>query len=342
MKIIHRDDDKAEIKIKVENIEDIWHVDHVVKPGDEIFAQTMRREKDDRDISRSKRMEKKPVYLGIKVDKVEYHRQADRLRATGKIIEGKDVGEYHTINIEEDKEFTIKKDDWKEHELKRLNQAIEETKRGEVLIISMDREKATFGVIRGFGIDIVGSVESGKSGKMYEQEETVNYHDLITKRMKEIIKRENLDAIVLGGPGFAKNDYKDEIQEDEDIKTPITIENTGTAGERGIYEVINRGAVEKVQKENRVSKEIKKVEKVLERISKEEKVAYSDQVFDAIEYGAVDELLIIDSMVRENEEILDRVEEMGGEVQVIGSGHESGEKLESIGGIAALLRFNID
>ena len=340
MKIVERDDKEGKIKLKVENIEDIWHVNHVLKPGDKIFAKTMRREKDNRDLSRSKRMEKKPVYLGIEVEQVEYHQQADRLRATGTIMEGKDLGEHHTINIEEDKVFTIQKDQWKDHELNRINEAIEETKRGQVLIISMDRDDATFGVLRGFGIDIAGTIKSGKAGKRYEQENKTNYHDLITKRMKEIIERENLDVIILGGPGFAKDEYLDKIKEDTEL--PISTEDTGAAGERGIYEVINRGAIEKVQKENRISKEINKVEKALERISNQEKVAYSDKVKDAIKYGAVQELLILDSKVRENEELLQKVEEMGGEVQVIGSGHEGGKKLKSIGGIAALLRFNID
>ena len=340
MKIMDREEKEGKIKLKVENIEDIWHINHILKPGDKIFANTMRRKKDDRDLSRSKRMEKKPVFLGIEIEQVEYHEQADRLRATGKIIEGKDLGEHHTINIEENKKFTIKKNQWKDHELDRINEAIEETKRGEVLILTMDRDEATFGIVRGFGIDIVGKIKSGKAGKRYEQENNVDYHNLITKRIKEIIKREDLDAIILGGPGFAKDEYLDENK--ENINTPISTEDTGSAGKRGIYEVINRGAVENVQKENRISKEINKVEKVLERISEQEKVAYSDQVQDAIEYGAVKELLILDTKVRENEELLEKVEEKGGEVQVIGSGHEGGEKLKSIGGIAALLRFNIN
>jgi protein pelota len=70
----------------------------------------------------------------------------------------------------------------------------------------------------------------------------------------------------------------------------------------------------------------------------------------AVEYGAVDFLLISDKVLREAEDdertrlegLMRRAEHMGGRVMIIGSEHESGVKLLGLGGIAAQLRYAID
>ena len=59
--------------------------------------------------------------------------------------------------------------------------------------------------------------------------------------------------------------------------------------------------------------------------------------------SAIDTLLVLDSEIRKNnvESIMNQVEEARGKVVVISENFEAGKKLESIGGIAALLRFSI-
>ena len=66
-------------------------------------------------------------------------------------------------------------------------------------------------------------------------------------------------------------------------------------------------------------------------------------------YGAVNLLLIADRLLREMvdqerrrmEELTRNVEEKGGRVMVVSTEHEAGEKLISLGGVAALLRFPV-
>ena len=123
------------------------------------------------------------------------------------------------------------------------------------------------------------------------------------------------------------------------------IESTGAGGRNGIAEVLKKGTVEKLTSENRVAQEMGAIENLLEEIGKNSsKVAYgARETQNAINLGAVGQLLILDTKVAgENMgEAMDMVENMKGEVMVISSEHEGGKQLESLGGMAAILRYEI-
>ena len=79
-------------------------------------------------------------------------------------------------------------------------------------------------------------------------------------------------------------------------------------------------------------------------------VAYGrDAVAKAAGYGSVERLLVADTMLRDSsdqdrlalEAVMREVETKNGQVTVISTEHEAGAKLQSLGGIAALLRFPI-
>ena len=74
------------------------------------------------------------------------------------------------------------------------------------------------------------------------------------------------------------------------------------------------------------------------------KVVYGTrQTTEAINLGAVSQLLILDVNVAEDNmgDLMDMTENMKGEVMVISSEHDGGKQLESLGGMAAILRYEI-
>ena len=66
MKLIHKDIKKGEIKVKIENSEDLWYLSNLIEEGDELKGKTARKisygEKEGK-----ARVEKKIVFLKIKV-----------------------------------------------------------------------------------------------------------------------------------------------------------------------------------------------------------------------------------------------------------------------------------
>jgi len=101
----------------------------------------------------------------------------------------------------------------------------------------------------------------------------------------------------------------------------------------------------------RIAEEAKVVEEVLARLGKERgDVTYGFvEVERASAYGAVGTLLLADTTLRESpdeerkalEKLMKEVEEKGGRITIVSTEHEAGTKLLSLGGIAALLRFQV-
>ncbi|MEI6841715.1 MAG: mRNA surveillance protein Pelota, partial [Methanomicrobiales archaeon] len=82
----------------------------------------------------------------------------------------------------------------------------------------------------------------------------------------------------------------------------------------------------------------------LKRISKGGPVAYGrTEVKNAGECGAIEEILVVDTLIRDPEivMIMDQVERSDARVVVFSTGFEPGKRLDALGGVAALLRYRI-
>ena len=114
MKIIYKALKKGIIKLIPETMDDLWHLQHIIDKGDLVRALTFRTAEQSTDKLRTKKADKRPMVLGIRVEDVEFHQFSARLRIHGVIEEGpQDLGSHHTINIKagEFKELTIKKEE---------------------------------------------------------------------------------------------------------------------------------------------------------------------------------------------------------------------------------------
>jgi len=142
MKILHQDPRTGKIKLRVDNLDDLWHIKNILNSGDIVSAVTFRREETQSDKLRSDRGEKKRMRLDIEVEKVEFHEFTDRLRILGVIVEGpQDLGSYHTLNLTDGDQLTIIKEEWKDHELNRLKEAVEHSQKPVITFVGWNRTR---------------------------------------------------------------------------------------------------------------------------------------------------------------------------------------------------------
>jgi len=328
MRIVRKDLKRGEIVVRVQSYDDCWHLYNIIEKDDYISGHTYRSRQQADDKIRKKKGGKEKVYIKIKVTDKEFQEFTNRLRIRGIIVSGIEEKGYHTFNIEPNMEIKIEKN-WNEWHLKRLKEATK--KHPKVCVVAIDDEEATIGIIHEYGIEEIATINMGRKGKMYENGGEKNYGEILSK-LKDI----NL-PIVIVGPGFEKEHFIEFSK--NHLKNFIT-ENTSHAGMAGIKEAIKRGIIEKIDEENRVSVEMRKIEKILEEIAKNGMVAYGiEEIKKAIEFGAVEELVVLNSKMREFEELIKKAEETRARITLISDYHEGGEKLKSLGGIAALLRF---
>ena len=352
MKIIKEDEKEGIVEVVPETLDDLWHLSHIIEVGDNASSKTTRRIQDNTgDKLRSDRGVKKTFYLGLDIENISFHLFTGKLRLTGVITRGPEdlipLGSHHTLEVKLNTPLSIKKTRWPKWSIKRLKQAIEASKKLSAIIVVLEDDTATLGLMRQFGIEYYGPIKGSVSGKrIVDKNRQKNIIQFYEKVVESISKFDSIQNIVIAGPGFVKNDFYDYLKDNHaDLAKISIIESTGAGGRNGIAEVLKKGTVEKLTSENRVAQEMGAIENLLEEIGKNSsKVAYGvRETQNAINLGAVGQLLILDTKVAgENMgEAMDMVENMKGEVMVISSEHEGGKQLESLGGMAAILRYEI-
>ena len=352
MKIVKQDKKEGIVTLVPETLDDLWHLSHIVEVKDSISSKTTRRIQDNTgDKLRSDRGVKKTFTLRIDVENISFHIFTGKLRLTGVITKGPEdlipLGSHHTVEVKLNTPLTIKKDKWSNWALKRLNQAIDASKKLAAVVVLLEDDTATLGLIRQFGVEYYGPIKGSVSGKrIVDKNRGKAITQFYEKVIESINKFEHIQNIVIAGPGFVKNDFYDYIKnKHKDLASKTIIESTGSGGRVGIHEVLKKGTVEKLTVENRVASEMVAVNNLLTQIGKNSsKVAYGKkETIKSINLGAVKQLLILDNEIA-NEgmgNLMDMVENMNGEVMVISSQHEGGEQLKGLGNMAAILRYEI-
>lgn len=344
MKILHQDARSNEIKLLAETVDDLWHLYNLIDERDLVFATTFRRKEDKGDKLRPERTEKVRMRLGIRVQKVEFHESEDRLRLLGAIESGpQDVGEHHTLMLSVGDDITIIKPEWATKHFDRIKRATGASERPTLLFVAIEDTEAVIAVAREYGMKEHATLTRNPGGKMYEtKSDEVGFIDEIVSKLEPMLHGEPL--IVLG-PGFTKEALARKIREKfPQMSSLMTVQSTGQAGMAGIHELMKRGIGGKVLEESRVAKETRLVEELFAEIAKDGMFAYGGAAVDAAcASGAVRVLLILDSNVRTKkaDALIRSVEDSKGEFVIVSSLHEAGRRLESLGGVAALLRYKI-
>lgn len=335
---------EGEISLITESLDDLWHLKYILEPNDVVYSFTKRRIEGATDKIRPEKAEKKVVRLGVKVEKVEFHKFSNRLRVHGVIVEGMDVGAYHTLNIEEGSYVSIIKR-WKNDQMERIREAEIAAKRPKVIIATIEEGEASTGVVRQYGVEesfsLRTSLGKGEGSRRNE------FFGELASQLK--FASEKVDAVILAGPGFTKEDFFDFLKTKEpELAKKIVLEDTSSIGISGFQEVLRRGAVDRIMQESRIGREAKLIEELMKEISKEGKATYGmEEVRNAQSLGAIETLLITDELLRTEresnsiDEFLKEVEHAQGKIVVFSTEFEPGKKLESLGGIAALLRFKV-
>lgn len=344
VKVLARDDEGGSLRLRVDSLDDLWHLRELVERGDVAIAQTWRTA-DIQVVERAGKVEKRPVTLGVRVENVEWDAYSNRVRLLGPIVEGaQDVGSYHTISIEPGMDVTIRKPrGWRAHQEDRLKEAIAATSRPLVTILSIEENEAVIALLRQYGVqkmaEIVGHVSGKRHAPTKGEEEA--FFDEILLGLRDY--RPEGGPLLIVGPGFAKERFLAYARAKQAaLVAGAGVEGTGQAGMTGVHEALKRGSVDRVAKDQRVAQEAQLVERFLEAVATDAPVAYGlDHVRHALDVGAVDVLLVADHRVREGpgETLLDLARRTGAEAHVVSTHHEAGKRFDALTGYGALLRY---
>ena len=351
MKILHFQ--KNDTKVIVETLDDLWYLSNIIDSGDHVGGRTFRKIKIGSSEDRSQKIVKKPVFLKIDVEKVEFHKYSDILRVSGKVLEGKEdipKGSYHTFNVEENTTITITKPEWFKYQRQKLEEASKE-KKPDTLICVFDREEAHIALMKKYGFEVVAELKGEVAKKADVQQPVKNFYNEIIHSLQEYVKRYDIKHIILASPAFWKEELMKNLK-DDDLKKRIVSATCSSCDKGAINEVLKRPEVQTVLQQDRISSEIIVVEELLSEISKQGSASYGiEETETAANAGAVKSLLVTDSLIQKarQEETFKRINNImktadrtEARIFIISSEHDGGRKLDGLGGIAAILRYKMN
>ncbi len=346
MRILGEDPASGGIKVLIETDEDIWHLYNVIELGDLVTASTTRREEKSADKLRAERAEKRRMTLGVRMEKIEFSEDDLRLKLLGTIEDGpQDIGQHHTLILENGDSLTISKKHWRETQLDRLKRAVNDSKKPRIVFVSLDQDDATIGVLRQYGLKEIVTIRSGRSGKQYAEKPSVDgYHGEIADKLAPLMEP-NMPLVILG-PGFEKETLSEDLKKiNPELFGKMYVYHTGQCGMAGINELLKTGMGADVLRESSVGSEIEAVERLMTEIAKPNGLGTygTEEVRSAAQAGAVETLLVLDSKIREQDldDVVRGVESQKGNVIVVSAQHDGGKSLASLGGMGAILRYNM-
>lgn len=349
MLILEKDEKSGKVRLKVGDEDDLWYLYNIVKPGDRAGMKSFRREEEKGDRIRAQKQPKRRMYLVIDVEKLEFMEFSDRLRVLGTIIEGpQDHGQHHALLVEANQEFTVWKDSWGAMERKRLEEAVKQVVTQRAVFLAIEDDFAEIAALRQYGLQLLTSIQASIQGKMYYDKKAVetgkkDFFDEVLDELDHSMMPET--PLIIVGPGFTREEfltYGRTVR--RHLLKKVTTEATGQGGLTGIREAMKRGLSGLMAEKSQVEKEVGLVEALLTEIATDGLASYGHrEVARALEYGAVDKLLITDRVSREElgETLLGLARETSSACEIISTVHEAGSQLDALGGVGALLRFKV-
>ncbi|MGB9576881.1 MAG: mRNA surveillance protein pelota [Candidatus Micrarchaeia archaeon] len=346
MKIIRFDRKEGVIKVEPQSVEDLWYLAKIIGEGDFVEGRSFRRFKPE-GATQASSGEKKPVRVEVRVEKTEFAEQANKLRVTGKIVAGEPEeycphGDYHTLEVEPRQTITVKKK-FGAYEEALLDEAMKQSQHVKALIIAMDEEKAVSAQLRTTGIKFGAEYycHANKRDPSSFEEKQKHFFSEIAAALKEAGQDSHL---VVAGPGFTKDAFKKYLTEKNPaLAKKILWEHADSAERTAVYSLLKQGTLEKLLGEQKLQTEFAALEKLKASIGRGDGLSVYglSETREAAASGAVAELLVLDELVRKNEEareVMELARKNGAKILVFNSEDDAGAEFKAFK-IAALLRY---
>ncbi len=223
-------------------------------------------------------------------------------------------------------------------------------------LVVIDRKEAAIGLLIGKKIKLIQHFDSFVPGKTTKGGQSAARYGRIRdglakeffRKIAEEVKMEfyglkNLKGILVGGPGPTKEDFLKEgnlITALSDLV--LGVKDIGYADEHGLELLVE--CSDDLLAEQEIIKEKNLMEKFFNMLGKEkDKTAYEKEpVMKALEYGAVDKLLLSKKLKKsEIKEFETRANETGVDIEMVSVETEEGQQFWNLSGIGAMLRFKV-
>lgn len=368
MKLVHKfieKDGSGNVTLIPEEAEDMWHAYNLMSEGDSLKASTIRKVTTE-SATGSTGSNRVRTTLVICIESIDFDTQACVLRVKGRNIQENQyvkMGAYHTLDLEMNRKFTLAKQHWDSVHLERLDMACDVTQHADLAAVVMQEGLAHVCLVTSSMTLVRAKIDVSIPRK---RKGSCSQHDKGLQRfyesvMQAILRHVNFDVVkcvLVASPGFVKDqffEYMSQAATKLDLK--VLLENKGkfvlthasSGFKHSLKEILQDPSVQSRLSDTKAAGEVKALEQFYQILQNEPSRAFygTKHVERANEGQAIETLLISDNLFRCQDvkqrkryvALVDSVRENGGDVKIFSSLHISGEQLDQLTGVAAILRY---
>lgn len=366
MKIIGskpRPESEGEMTVIPEDMDDMWVIYNHVIPCDIVKATTTRK------ITLSNgKTTRKTIFVELYVTKSFHDTKVGSLQISGIIeneIEDIPKRAAHTLDVEPNHKLTIVKDEWNKLEIDDFVEATNVDNKAEIGAIIMEDGIAHVCVVTSNMTILKSKVEVTIPKKTaYETsiKKIDTAHEKFFSKLYQTLEialpLATIKALLIASPAFYAQEFKKYLVETAEsegnrevlkFKDRIVVAHSSSGYLQSLKEVMKDPEVTKHLSSAKYNHQLKILENFYTVMNRDDSMAWygPTHVAKAIDMGAIDTLLISDSLIRSHNIIqrkiyitlVEKVQSEGGKVEVFSGLHDAGQQLDDISGIAAILKF---
>jgi protein pelota len=347
VRLLHHDRSTGLYRLRLETPSDLWRIARLVRAGDIVGASTTRRDPEaPADVPGAERTRRR-VFLTVRAEQVEFHGFSKHVRITGPIVEGPfDIGRHHTLDLTQGDEVSVVKPSITSGERALLDEGLRGADEPTILIAAVDWGDSSVVRLRGRAVEPIADLRRTIAGKRYESGQAEKDRKTYVEEILAVLRREGptATAVVLAGPGFLKEQLAHRLHEEEpSLAKKTRVFPTGEGGRVGVDELLRSGKASEALQGSVAAEEAEIVERLVRSLASGRRAAVGPgEVAEAVEAGAVETLLVADSLLVDPTlaPTLDRARAGRVHVFVVRDEGEAGKRLSGLGRVAAILRYD--
>lgn len=312
------------------------------------------------------------MVLTIRVLGLDFDPQAGQLHVSGQVAaenEHVSLGNHHTLDLELHRDFTLEKEGWDSIARDELKKCTNPEARAQLWAVVMQEGMANICLVTEFQTILRQKVEvpipKKRAGSTDHDKKLDRFYQVVYDSLLRQINLDDPKPLLIASPGFTASTFQQYIKKKATSSTnkqltqlasKITVAHSASGHVHSLSEVLTSLAVTSQLSDSKFARASQLMDKFLEMVRKDDMRAWygPKECEAAVAQGAVGKgggvLMISNELFRSQEievrkrwvAVVDDVKAQGGEVVVLSSMHESGQRLGDLGGIATILTWPIE
>ncbi|KAJ3016612.1 hypothetical protein HKX48_003954 [Thoreauomyces humboldtii] len=368
MKLIHKfieKDRSGHVTLLAEEAEDMWHAYNMISKDDLLKSTTIRRVVSESATGSTSKSTARTV-LTIQVEEVEFDTQACMLRVAGRNVEENKfvkMGAYHTLDLELNRNFTLTKPEWDVISLERIDDACNVANHADVAAVVVEEGLANVCLVTQNMTIVRQRIEINiprkrKGSTTNRDKGMARFYDQIYQAILRHVNFDVVKVLIIASPGFVKDSlasyiFATAIRTDArniiDNRSKFLLVYCSSGQKHALTEVLQQPTVAAQLSDTKYAHEARTLQRFYSVLAQDPDRAFYGygHVKLAAERGAVEVLMVTDELFRSADiptrrkyiALVEQSRTAGGTVLVFSSLHTSGEQLNQLTGVAAILHF---